>query len=469
MKKHLTALTLTSLCVGSISARQPNIIMFMVDDLGLYDTHCYGFDAVDTPNVDKLAKDGMLFSKAYAGSTVCSPSRAAVITGQSPARNHFTNHISYKSYAPENAKLIEAKTLTDLPNEAVTYAEKLRDAGYIGAHFGKWHISHTKPWPNPTREVVDENTLPDAQGFAHNFGGNGSGGPGEWFSPYKNKYLSDGPDGEYLPYRLANEAEKFIRANKDKPFLVNFWCYNVHSPLKTTNELVEKYMAKRKAGEKMSSPVYSGMIEAMDQTLGKILDTVEELGLEDDTFVIFTSDNGGINKLTNEQVLNLREGKGYLFEGGIRVPMIIKWPGKIKPGTVNDEKISHLDVFPTLLEVAGIEKDSSLTLDGESLVPLLKQEGKLKRTANFFHYPNYAWHGKNRLGGAIIERDFKLINWYDDDSVELYNLKTDPTETKNIAAQNPELADQMKRKFKKWLIDVDANMPTENPEYIAPN
>ena len=435
----------------------PNIVMVMVDDLGLYDLHCYGYKAVDTPNADKLAEEGMLFRKAYSGSTVCTPSRAAVISGQAPARLHLTNHISNEHFEPENPVLLNAPEVTALPPETVTFAEKLRDAGYACGFFGKWHLSRQRT--DGSNRVVDEATQPDNQGFENNVGGNGNGGPaGGWFSPYRNPYLPDGPEGEYLPERLANEAVAYMEANKDKPFLIAMWNYTVHSPLETTQELTEKYKARKKAGGRVGNPVYAGMVEAADGVLGRLVEKIDELGLRDNTLVVFTSDNGGFNYGVTDNP-PLRGTKSWLYEGGLRIPLIVRWPGKVQPGSTSDEPVSHLDYFPTFLEVAGIPVEPDQVLDGESMVPVLTGKGGFKRDALYFHYPNYAWHARNRLGGAIIEGDYKLLNWYDDDSVELYNLSTDPSETQDLAAQKPELAERLKGKFKKWLDKVDANMP----------
>ncbi len=462
---HLSIGQATVLAAGQREADRPNIILVMVDDLGLYDLNCYGYKAVDTPNADKLAEEGMLFRNAYAGAPVCSPSRAAVISGQAPARLHLTNHISNEHFAPENPKLLDAPMLKALPPETVTFAEKLRDAGYACGFFGKWHLSCQRP--DGSNRVVDENTLPDRQGFENNVGGNGNGGPaGGWFSPYKNPYLPNGPDGEYLPERLANEAVAYMEANKDKPFLIAMWNYTVHSPIETTKELADKYKARKKAGARIANPVYAGMVEAADNVLGRLLRKIDELGLRNNTIVVLTSDNGGFNYAIHDQP-PLRMTKGWLYDGGLRIPLIMRWPGRIGPGGVSEARVSHLDFFPTFLEVAGIPADPSLPLDGESLVPLLTGKGGLQRDALYFHYPNYAWHSKNRLGGAIIEGDYKLLNWYDDDSVELYNLRDDPSEASDIAQQHPELAERMKQKFKHWLEAVDANMPLPNKEYAA--
>ncbi|MBB6430495.1 sulfatase [Algisphaera agarilytica] len=472
MKHHASILLGTLLLLLSLSARAaepapPNIVFIMIDDLGLYDLHCYGFEAVDTPNIDALAAQGMLFTQAYAASPVCSPARAGTITGQSPARLHLTNHLSRKHFAPENAKVLDAHTLLNLPPETVTYAERLQEAGYACGFFGKWHLSVNAAWPS--KHAEDPLTLPDNQGFNNNLGGNGSGGPPSWFSPYNNPYIPDGPEGEYLPYRLADEAIAFMKAHRDRPFLINFWNFTVHSPLGTTPELEAKYKAKRKAGAKMHSPVYTGMIEATDQVVGKLLTALDDLGLADNTLVVLTSDNGGIKGLTHVgDQPPLRMGKGYLYDGGLRVPFIARWPGKVQPGSTSDTRVTHLDLYPTFLETAGLAPDPGRPLDGDSLVAHLTEQTDLDRDAIYFHYPNYAWHSKNRLGSAIIQGDYKLLLRYDDDSVELYNLAQDPGETTDLAADMSELAAELTQNLKAWLKETNARLPVPNPDYVAP-
>ncbi|ADE53651.1 sulfatase [Coraliomargarita akajimensis] len=462
----LSALLPQAVNAINLDPKKPNIVFVMVDDLGLYDLNCYGFDAVDTPYSNQLAKDGMLFTRAYAGAPVCSPSRAAVMSGQAPARLHLTNHISNAHFAPENAVLLNAPEIKALPIETVTYAERLRDAGYACGFFGKWHLSLQKP--NSGGRVVDEDTLPDNQGFLNNLGGNGNGGPaGGWFSPYANPYLENGPDGEYLPHRLAREAVDFIEVHKDRPFLINMWNYTVHSPIETTDALKDKYKARKRAGAEIGNPTYAGMIEAADTLLGRILDKIDELGLRENTIVILTSDNGGFNYVSPSDKPRLRRTKGWLYDGGLRIPMIVRWPGKIEPGTVSDELVTHLDLYPTLMDVANIKLPADQILDGDSLLPTLTQQQELERDAVYFHYPNYAWHAKNRLGGVIIEGDYKLLNWYDDDSVELYKITEDISEINDLSKQNPELSDRLKKKLQRWLKDVDANMPPRNPDYVA--
>lgn len=467
----LFALTMTHLLALSAHGettknKRPNIIMIMVDDLGLYDFSCYGYEAVETPHVDQLAAEGMRFTRAYAAAPVCSPSRAAVITGQAPARLHLTNHISNDHFAPENPRLLDAPCLKALPTETVTFAEKLRDAGYACGFFGKWHLSLSKP--DGSRRVMDASTLPDRQGFENNVGGNGNGGPPSWFSPYKNPYLEDGEEGEYLPYRLANEASAYMERNQDRPFLITFWNYLVHSPIKSHPELLKKYRDKKKAGENIYYPVYAGMIEATDRVIGQLLAKVDELGLRDNTVIMVTSDNGGVIKLAYPGNPELRKGKGWLYDGGLRVPLIVRWPGHVKPKSLSDELVSHMDLYPTILEAAQVEPDKGRPLDGESLLPILKGNGGKKQDALFFHYPNYAWHGKNKLGSAVIEGDYKLYHWYNDDSIELYNLRKDAGEKTELSADHPELSSRLKEKLQRWLEEVDANMPVKNENYVSP-
>ncbi|MEM0965799.1 MAG: sulfatase [Verrucomicrobiota bacterium] len=462
------------ICSGSVSGgtsaeptqKMPNIVMMMVDDLGLYELNCYGYKDVDTPHSNRLAAEGMRFTNAYAGAPVCSPSRAAVISGQAPARLHLTNHISTQHFEPENPYLLNAPQVMALPSEVITYAEMLRDAGYACGFFGKWHLSLQDPMGQG--KVVDEDTLPDNQGFENNIGGNGNGGPaGGWFSPYANAYLENGPEGEYLPDRLAREAVAFIEANKDQPFMVTMWNYTVHSPIETTQELTEKYKARKQAGADISNPVYAGMIEAADSVLGSILEKLDELGLAENTLVLLTSDNGGFNYFIPNDQPRLRKTKSWLYEGGLRVPLIVRWPEKIPAGTVNDTRVTHVDFFPTFMEAAGISIPEEIPLDGYSIMPVLTESGDLERETLYFHYPNYAWHAENRLGGAIIEGDYKLLNWYDDDSVELYNIVDDFSETNDVSRDNPELSDHLKKNLQQWLKDVEANMPVRNPDYVA--
>ncbi|NVK26094.1 MAG: sulfatase [Gammaproteobacteria bacterium] len=442
------------------SSERPNILFIMVDDLGWHDIGAYGERDIDTPNLDQLAKQGMLFTNAYASAPVCSPSRAGAITGISPARLGLTNHISRQHFAPEKAVWLDAETALSLPNSAVTFAEVLKEQGYATGFFGKWHLSLIQ---SNSAKVTDPSTLPEAQGFDVNIGGGAFGGPPSWWSPYKNPYITDGEKGEYLPTRLVDEVVSFMSEQKDKksPFLAVMWNYLVHSPLKAPADLLAKYEQRSNEGKNVGLPVYAAMIEAMDTSVGKVLKSLKNLNLAQDTLVVFTSDNGGVWKLADNG--GLQFGKGWPYEGGVRVPLIIKWPGKIEADSTQAETVINTDFFPTFLDVASAAVPKDIPLEGESLLPLLTNTGSLQRDAIFFHYPNYAWHAKNRLGGAVISNQFKLIQWYDDDSVELYNLADDPYESNDLANAKPKLTKQLKKKFNQWLTDSKAKMPIKSP------
>jgi arylsulfatase A-like enzyme len=439
------------------AAAVPNLVIIMADDLGWRDLHHYGNTRVDTPHLDQLAREGMTFTDAYAASPVCSPTRAAMMTGQSPARLRLTNHAPGHpdGFARAGSPLQEAKNIRHLPLRAVTIAERLSAAGYATAHVGKWHLSHVN---RPGQEGVTEPELrPEHQGFSTNIGGNDRGGPPSYFSPYRNPALPDGPAGEYLPERLADEAIQFMRAHRHRPFFLNWWPYCVHYPMQATDERITKYRKR----EGLKDPVYAAMLEGMDSAIGRFLQALDAEGLRDHTLVLFTSDNGGYHGDNHP----LRGVKGMLYEGGLRVPWIVRWPGRIAPGTVNTTPIITTDCYPTLLEIAGLSPTPHHPLDGKSLVPLFTQAPGFQRESLFFHYPNYAFHKQNRLGSAIREGSFKLIRNYDDDSLELYDLSNDLAESRNLAAQLPERAARLAAKLERWLRESDALLPvrTERP------
>jgi arylsulfatase A-like enzyme len=435
--------------------KKPNILFIMIDDMGWMDLACQGNKLVETPNIDRLAKQGMRFTDAYAAAPVCSPTRAAVLTGLAPARLRITNHIpDQKRFIPENPKLLPAEMLNYLPLERVTIAERLKQAGYKTGFMGKWHLSgHGRV---SSGGIGDGQYAPEFQGFDLNVGGCAYGGPPSFFSPYKIHNLKDGPDGEYLPYRLAQEAIAFIEDNKDGPFLLFLWNYTVHWPMEAPAELLKKYeVHKGKRG--LNDTRYGAMIEAMDQSIGQILFKLDVLKLTNDTLVIFTSDNGGFSGVADNRPL--RKGKGYLYEGGTRVPLIIRWPGQIKPGTVSTEPVISTDYFATFLEVAGVQPDARQeATDGESLVPLFTGKG-LKRDALFWHYPNYAFHRDNRLGSSIRQGDLKLIENLDDGSVELYDVRKDISERHNLAAEQPQVAARLRQRLHAWRKETNAAMP----------
>lgn len=455
MKCFAIAICSLFLCHATQADTPPNVVLIMIDDLGWMDLHCQGNNRLDTPNVDQLAKEGMRFTDAYAAAPVCSPTRASIVTGLSPARLNLTNHISNRDFTPKNAKVLPGSTKTSLSPEYDTLAERLKRAGYSTGFFGKWHLAGV---PRKAGKGI-ESCYPEKQGYDVNLGGCAHGGPPSFFDPYRIHNLPDRKEGEYLPDRLADETIQFIRKNKSKPFFVTLWNYTVHWPMQAPKELIAKY--EKRKGPGVKDPRYAAMIEAMDASVGRIMDVLKKEKLDDNTLVIFTSDNGPFLGVADARPL--RSGKGFLYEGGIRVPLIVRWPGMVKPGTLCQVPVISTDFFPTILDVAGVKPKKSEVLDGESLVPLLRQSGKLKRDAISFHYPNYAWHSSNRLGSAIRSGKYKLIRNYDDGSVELYDLETDISEKRNLAKKEPQVAKKLEQKLANWLKDVKAQMPRPVP------
>lgn len=430
---------------------RPNIVVIMADDLGWRDLHGYGNTQVDTPHLDQLAEEGIKFTQAYAAAPVCTPTRAAVMTGQSPARLGITNHApgNPDGFALPGTDLHEPLTNLHLPLSFTTIAERLRAAGYATAHIGKWHLSHVRK--SGKDGIAEPDLRPEHQGFSMNTGGCNLGGPPSYFSPYRNPALKDGPSGEYLPERLADEAIQFVRGHRDCPFFLNWWTYDVHYPMQAPQALIAKYRQRKG----INDPVYAAMIEAMDTAIGRFLAALDAEGLRDNTLVLFKSDNGGYNGDNRP----LRGLKGMLYEGGIRVPWIVRWPGHVRPGSTCDTPIISMDCYPTLLEVAGLPPTPDHPLDGRSLMPLLKESGDIGRDTLFFHYPNYAFHQKNRLGSAIREGSLKLIRYHDNNDLELYDLSRDIGETKNLAIKSPALVQRLDAKLETWLRETGARLP----------
>lgn len=449
------AILFIALSFVSGAAGKPNIVVIMADDLGWRDLHCYGNEQVDTPALDKLAAEGMRFTDGYAAAPVCTPTRAAMMTGQSPARLRITNHAPGNAvgFALKDSPLREAENIRHLPLAAVTIAERLSAAGYATAHIGKWHLSHTM---RGEPGVTEKDLRPEKQGFDLNIGGDSSGGPPSYFAPYRIPALVDGKASEYLPERLADEAIAFIRAHREGPFFLNWWPFSVHYPMQAREEVITNYRQRTT----IKDPIYAAMIEDMDTAIGRFLKALDEAGLRENTLVIFKSDNGGYNGDNRP----LRGFKGMLYEGGIRVPWIVRWPGKIQPGTTNSTPVISTDYYPTLLEAAGLPPTPDHPLDGKSIMPLLTQSAGFDRDALYFHYPNYAFHKKNRLGSAIREGDYKLIKNYDDDSLELYDLRSDIGEENNLATKSPELAKRLADKLDACLRATDARFPVKATE-----
>ena len=427
-------------------ASKPNIIFILTDDLGWTDGRVFGSTFYETPNIDRLAAQGMRFTDGYSASTVCSPSRAAILTGEYPARLHLTDFIP--GHVRTKAKLSVPDWTMHLPLEVPNLAKALKSAGYATANIGKWHLGEAAFWP-------------ENQGFDLNIAGYNKGQPPSYFSPYKIPTLTEGPDGEFLSDRLTSEAIKFIEQNKEHPFFIYLPHYAVHHPVTAKPEVIAKYKSKVDPKAPHKRPEYAGLIESVDDSVGRLLAKLEELKLSENTIVIFTSDNGGLASITTN--LSLRAGKGTAYEGGVRVPLIIKWPGITKPGSVCHTPVIGVDFYPTLLAMAAVPMPSGV-VDGENIGPLLRQSGSMKRDAIYWHYPHYHTVGATPYG-AIREGDFRLVEFYEDNHVELYNLKEDIGETKDLAATLPEKTAALRQKLHKWRQTVGAQMPTPNSKY----
>ena len=445
------SLWLCTLGIALCAAPQPNIVVIMADDLGWRDLHCYGNEHIDTPFLDQLAAEGMRFTDAYAAAPVCSPTRAAMMTGLAPARLRLTNHApgNPDGFALPGSDLQEPETVRHLALSYTTIAERLSAAGYATGHVGKWHLSYVNP--RGSAQLDQRELYPEKQGFDVNIGGNSSGGPPSYFSPYRNPALKDGAAGEYLPSRLADEAMNFIRRNRGRPFFLNWWPYSVHYPMQAPAELIAKYRQR----QEVKDPVYAAMIEGMDAAIGRFLKQLDEAGLRDNTLILFKSDNGGYSGDNRP----LRGFKGTLYEGGLRVPWIVRWPGRVPTGSICATPVISTDCYPTLLEAAGVQPVPGSTLDGRSLISLFEQKPGFDRDAIFFHYPNYAFHKKNRLGSAMRAGDFKLITYYDNGELELYRLSSDIGEEENLSQQHPEIVRRLKDKLDAWLRQTDARLP----------
>jgi len=454
---------------------RPSVVFFLADDLGWRDLGCYGSSFYETPHLDQMAAEGAKFTSAYAACPVCSPTRASLQTGKYPTRTGVTDYIG--AAQPDkwgrNTRLLPAPYATQLALAELTLAEALKAGGYATFFAGKWHLGPEGCWP-------------ENQGYDINRGGIDRGGPyggNKYFSPYGNPRLSDGPPGEHLPDRLASETAAFIEANRDRPFFAFFSFYSVHTPLMAREDLRKKYEEKRqRAGLEprwgsegarevrlvQEHAVYAGMVEAMDLAVGKVLRKLDELGLREKTLVIFTSDNGGLSTSEGHPTSNLplRAGKGWLYEGGIREPLLIRWPGVVKAGSVIDTPVSSPDFFPTILEAAGVPLPAGQPSDGLSLLPLLKGGAAPAERPLFWHYPHYGNQG-GAPGSAVRLGKWKLIEWLEGPSFELFDLETDLGEQRNLAAEQPERVRQLAARLAAWRKETGARMPAPNPQFDA--
>lgn len=436
-------------------ARKPNIVFILADDLGYRDVGCYGSKFYETPHIDRLASQSLRFTDAYAACAVCSPTRASILTGKYPARLHLTDWIPGEGNSPQN-KLLIPDWQQFLPLTELTLATALKSTGYATASIGKWHLG-------------GEPYYPEHQGFDLNVAGTHWGQPASYFWPYEGRthtvagLKAGGHPGEYLTDRLTDEAERFIEANRDKPFFLYFPHYAVHTPLGGKQALIEKYQAKPVVDEQKNA-TYAAMIESVDDSVGRILKKLDELGLADHTIVIFNSDNGGLWPYSTSNA-PLRAGKAYAYEGGTREPLIVRWPGVTPAGATCQVPVMSIDFFPTLLEIAGVPLERSV--DGVSLVPLLKQNGTIHRDSLYWHYPHY-WGGhpsRVQPFGAVRTGDWKLIEFYENQRIELYNLADDLGEQHDLAAAQPQKAGELRENLHRWLKSVGAQMPIPNPNY----
>ena len=457
--------------------RAPNILLIVIDDMGWRDLGCYGSTFYETPVLDALAARGTKFTQAYAASPVCSPTRASLLTGKYPSRVGITQYIGGHSVGA----LADVPYFHGLPENEVSLARALRAGGYATWHIGKWHLG-------------EHRHSPERHGFEINIGGCSIGSPQTYFSPYGIKTLADGPAGEYLTDRLTNEAIKLIQTAADKPFFLNLWHYAVHTPMDAPPSLISKYEEKAQAleldtcgvmqGEPMpawhlqgsriqrrvvqSHPGYAAMIENLDTNVGRLIDALEDTGKIENTLILFTSDNGGLSTAEGSPTCNapLAEGKGWTEDGGLRVPFIACWPGRIPQGE-SASMFSSPDLYPTLLHAAGLPPRPEQHVDGVNLWPNWTGEADEPRGPIFWHYPHYSNQG-GRPSAAVRDGDFKLIRWFDDGRLSLYNLADDIGERHDLAPAHPEIAVRLARVLEDWCRDVRAIFPQTNPYSFFP-
>lgn len=454
----LLVLTTRALAAGD-GAGPPNIILIVADDLGWRDAGFMGSDFYETPNLDRLAADGLVFTQAYANCANCAPSRASIMSGQYAPRTGIYTVGSPDRGKSEHRKLLTPSNRRSLEGGIITLAEALKDAGYATASIGKWHLG----------DGPDEG--PPGQGFDVNVAGNLNGHPPSYFSPYRNKDLPDGEKGQYLTTRLTDEAIAFVRENQTRPFFLYLPYFSVHTPIQPEEDRLKKYESKTR-GALHDNPKYAAMIDGLDANIGRLLAAVDELGLTGNTLLVFTSDNGGNGSFT--RMTPLRGFKGTFYEGGIRVPFIARWPGHVARGERCETPIIGLDLYPTLLAAAGASLPEGQRVDGINLLPLLTKAHKPKRRALYWHFPAYLEAGRKLNVGrwrttpcsAIRKDDFKLIEFFEDERLELYDLAGDPGEAQNLAAQLPEKTRELHEDLIDWQAALGAPVPSEpNPAY----
>ncbi len=459
----------------AIAANQPNIIVILTDDQGWMDSSVYGSQFYETPNIDRLAARGVRFTNAYSASPLCSPTRLSVLTGHYPHRHGMTAPHGHLATIPLNTPLYTPgkrsassqayqvpESARSLPNDVLTYGKVFKQAGYATAFIGKWHLGKP-PY------------MPENHGFDLVVGGRGEPGPpGGFFAPWRSDTLPKSPEGTHIDDAITDEAIGFMRKNQDQSFLLNLWFYNVHAPFQAKQPLIQKYRQKTDPRGEQACAIMGAMLEIMDHNIGRVMDELDKLGLAEDTIIVFWSDNGGnmydeVEGITPTNNAPLKEGKGNIYEGGIRVPAIIDWPGVTEPGMVCDTVVSTIDIFPTLLEMTGIQAPADATFDGLGLEGVLRGEA-LDREAMFFHFPHYVPKPRNISASAVRYGDYKLIRRYDkngDDPFvfELYNLAEDIGETKNLADDMPDIVSQLDAMIADHLMATGTPVPPANPAY----
>ncbi len=484
--------------MAAAPARKPNVLMFLVDDMGWMDCGVYGSKYYETPNMDRFAQRAMRFTDAYA-SPLCSPTRATILSGKYSARHGVTtasghmppqppDHVFLPETAPPNRPVITPESKNYLDTAEFTLAEALRAAGWRTAHVGKWHLGLTEPhWP-------------EKHGFDYAVHAHPDPGPPSYFSPYGfrgHQSYKDGPPGEYITDRLTDEAITFIEENRDRPFFLDLWHHGVHGPWGHKEAYTKQFMAKKDPTGRQSNAIMASMLKSVDESFGRVLATLDRLKLTDSTIVIFFSDNGGnthsntpedsrakvVGKLAEERIKDwrkwagdapptnntpLRDGKGTLYEGGVRVPLMWAWAGVIKPGTVSSEVVGAVDLYPTIIDALGVARPAQQKLDGVSYLPVLKSGAKLNRTAYFQYFP----HGNAGKAPGVTVRsgDFKLIRWFETNAkapekYELYNLREDLSESKNLAENSPGKVKELDAMIDDFLKDTGATFPKPNPAY----
>ncbi len=452
-RQFLGALTVAPTMMAQTTPK-PNVILVLLDDLGWRDFGVYGSKYYETPELDRLARDGVRFTQAYAACPVCSPTRASIMTGKYPARLHLTDWIPGRKQWP-TSKLLFVPFEQQLPLAETTIAEVLKPLGYRTASTGKWHLG-------------GNGFTPDHQGFDVNVGGNERGSLPSFFGPFRVPGLENTTKDDYISEVLTDAADKFIEdsANAKQPFFLYMPHYLVHLPLNARAALIDKY--KTKFGDKpWPDPTYAAMVEHFDKSLGKLRTKLDQLGIAKNTIIIVTSDNGGLRHEGKNQKLitdnsPLRAGKGHVYEGGIREPLIVYWPGVTKAGTVSDAQVCSIDLLPTIAEIAGARKPDGI--DGLSFAALLKGGAAPAREALYWHYPHYSNQG-GPPAGAIRKGDWKLIEFYEDGRLELFNLRNDISERQNLINREPKRAAELHAMLQKWRKDVNATMPQVNPKY----